>query len=787
MRNSGVGARARSSLAVTLRHGRALRVALLGGLWLFAGSYVVVLGLHAVGLGPSWNGGFGFFVNDWLGLLTVWAPAAVAWVAALRSRRGRLEIVLAAAAVTAYAVGDTAYLVLGWDGGSVPFPSLADVGYLLVYPLLLAALALTVKRHARGVAGWVWLDCLVGTLGAAAVLAVVMQPVLAAGEGLSLVATVAALAPPVFDLMLVAFIAGVVSVRRVEMGRRWSLLAGGLLIFGATDVVYGLQMASGSYVLGTPLDAGWAIGLALIAAWVESTSRRRRIRPVAPRRASRITALAVSSVATLAGLGVLLASSREPLPPMVLALASSALLASAARAQLTNRLLERMAEQRLVAAATDELTGLPNRRAFYAEGQARLGSRSGRRQALLMLDLDKFKEVNDGLGHRVGDELLARVSAKLRETIRDGDAIARLGGDEFAILLDNAGSEEALHAAARLSSAVAEPVAVGDLRLSIGVSIGISLFPDDGTELSQLLHKSDLAMYKAKTSELGYHLYSASDDVDADETSRTVQELRTALDTDGLVLHFQPKVDLDSGEVHSVEALVRWDHPTRGLLFPGAFLSLAEAAGLMGALTEVVLAKALDQVVRWRQAGHGLAVAVNISASSLGEVGLPERIASMLAARALPAESLQLEITEEFLVRDRGLARRILTKLRSIGVRISVDDFGTGYSSLSYLRDLPIDEVKLDNSFVIPMHGDARAAALVSSTITMAHSLGLRIVAEGVESARTYSQLSQMGCDEAQGYFMSKPVPASELDRWLAQWPGRAERGQRALLAPVSA
>jgi diguanylate cyclase (GGDEF)-like protein len=488
--------------------------------------------------------------------------------------------------------------------------------------------------------------------------------------------------------------------------------------------------------------------------------------------------MAVASVATLAGLGVLVASSQFEVSPLALGLAAGALLAAGGRAQLTNRLLERMAEQRLVAAATDELTGLPNRRAFYAEGHSRLLDPKKPRQALLMLDLDRFKEVNDSLGHRAGDLLLAEVSARLRNSLHGDDAIARLGGDEFAILLDDAGREEAVHAAARLSTAVAEPVTVEGASLRVGVSIGIALFPDDGADLSQLLRKSDLAMYKAKTSQRGYHVFSPADDEDAAATLHTIQELKSALDTDQFVLHYQPKVDLDSGEVHSVEALVRWQHPARGLLYPGAFLSLVEAAGLMRSLTLAVLGQALEQVAEWRRQGQSLIVAVNISASSLSDADLPDQVATMLAAKGVPADALQLEITEEFLMGDRAMARAILTRLHASGVKISVDDFGTGYSSLSYLRDLPIDEIKLDNSFVIPMTGDVRTTALVSSTIELAHNLGMRIVAEGVETAGTYTELSRMGCDQAQGYYMSRPVPAVELLRWLNHWQALDESAE---------
>jgi diguanylate cyclase len=740
-------------------------------MWLLLAAYLAALALHSAGWSPAWDGWFDTFVDGWLGLLTVWAPAGVCWLAAYRVGVRRPEVLLAAAALTSFAAGDTYYLFMTLDGRSLPFPSPADVGYLLVYPLLLAALAVMFRRHARGLGPSVWLDCLVGSLGAGAVLAVVMRPILdSAAEGMSPLAAGVALAPPVFDLVLVSAIAGIASLRGVNMGSRWSLLASGLLVFAAADVGYGLQVTAGTYVLGTPLDAGWAIGLALMALWVDGASRDRRTATRVPRLATRVTALAVSSVATVAGLGVLVLSSQVPVSTLALGLATGALLAAAVRSQLAARLLERMAEQRLVAAATDELTGLPNRRALYAEGHNRLADPACRRQALLMLDLDRFKEVNDSLGHRAGDLLLIQMGARLQENLRGDDLLARLGGDEFAILLDDAGHDEAVHAAARLSAAVAEPLIVEDTSLSIGVSIGIALFPDDGPDLSVLLRKADIAMYKAKTSQLAHHVYSAADDADAAATLQTVNELRTALTSDELVLHYQPKVDLDTGEVNSVEALVRWNHPTRGLLYPGAFLDLVEESGLMPSFTLVVLAQALDQVADWQRDGHPLTVAVNISASSLVDSDLPSNVAAMLVERGVLPSSLQLEITEGFLMVNRDLAHVILTSLRNIGVRISVDDFGTGYSSLSYLRDLPIDEIKLDNSFVIPMTQDARTAALVSSTIELAHSLGLRIVAEGVETAGTYTELTRMGCDQAQGYFMSRPVPAAELHRWLNHW-----------------
>jgi diguanylate cyclase (GGDEF)-like protein len=427
-----------------------------------------------------------------------------------------------------------------------------------------------------------------------------------------------------------------------------------------------------------------------------------------------------------------------------------------------------MANLRRHEATTDALTGLPNRQGLYAQGRALLLNNIDQPRALLLLDLDKFKAVNDSLGHHAGDQLLAEVGVRLRAQTRDGDLLARLGDDEFAVLLGDVDREAATAVAVKLQAALAEKFVLSAVALHTAVSVGIALFPDAGPDLSALLRKADIAMHKAKASGDGVHVYGSPDETDGAARLRTADELQTAMTSDQLVLYYQPKVDLATGIVHSVEALVRWDHPTRGLLYPDAFLPLVEESGLMATMTLLVFEMALDQAAAWQGQGRDLTIAVNLSASSLVDAELPEQIAAMLAARGVPPSALQLEITEEFLMADRDRAQAILTRLRNSGVQISMDDFGTGYSSLSYLRDLPIDELKLDQSFVFPMADDARAAALVASVISLAHSLGLRIVAEGVANDVAYAELARMGCDQAQGYFISRPVPAAELDHWLS-------------------
>ena len=751
------------------KRGPVLHRGLVWLMWLVLAAEFSGMALPSVGWGLALERWFHSGGNDWLGMLADLLPVIVCALVGWRAGFRRIEVTLTAAALTVWASGDIYGDWVQAASGSAPNHWVADISNPLFYLLLLAAVIVAARRHTQGLAASVWMDCAVGSLGACTVLVVVLGPVFdSALSGSAAVNSATAAANPLFDLVLVSVVAGIAAVRNVRKSSRWAVLIAGLMIFATVDTFYALQVAQSNLLIGKALDAGWAVGLAVMATWAggvdsDGGSAMQETKPV-----TGAGALIVSSVATLAGLAVLSVSSRAHLSTLAVAVAGVTLLVAVARAQLAFRQLARMANLRELAAATDELTGLPNRRAFYAEGQKRLAQSRCSGQALLMLDLNKFKEVNDSLGHYAGDLLLIQVGARLDQTLRADDQLARLGGDEFAVLLADAGREEAVDVAVKLCSALAEPFTLNDITLHSGASIGIALFPDHGPDLSTLLRKADIAMYKAKTSRSGHQVYNSADDGVIGTRMQTVQELRTALRTDQLVVYYQPKIDLDTGEVHSVEALVRWDHPTRGLLYPDSFLPLVEEFGLMPTLTRVVLAAALDQAAAWHAQGQQLTVAVNLSASSLVDSDLPRQVASMLAARNLLPGALQLEITEEFLMADRDRARSILTRLRDTGIHISVDDYGTGYSSLSYLRDLPIDELKLDRSFIFPMADDVRAAALVASTIDLAHSLGLRMVAEGVETHIAYTELTRLGCDQAQGYYMSRAVPAAEFDHWLS-------------------
>jgi diguanylate cyclase (GGDEF)-like protein len=715
-------------------------------------SYAVGLANH----GPD----FEPLVDGWLGVLTQVVPTAICWFALPQAGQRRREISVLAVAMTSFTLGNLIYVVSAWENTTPGFPSPADIGLVSFYPLALIAIVIAARREFGSDGGVeVWLDSIVGGLAAGAVLAVVLERVFESSSGEPLTSGVA-LIYPVFDLLLIAAVIGIASRQGRHLQLHWLALLAGFILFAAIDVLSAVALAGASYEIGGATDALWSAGLALISVWALAGARSRP-------RIDRPVALVVPWIATAAAVTVLVVSGRPRVSPLAVTLATLTLIAAAVRTQLAIGQLRRLADLRRQA-TTDELTELPNRRAFYSRAEAQLGV-PGTTQALLLLDLDSFKEVNDSLGHVVGDHLLRTVGDRLRDHLRDGDLLARLGGDEFAVLVNDLTHEEATALAAKLRAAVVMPCTLEGIVVRTDVSIGLSFAPEHGSELSVLLRCADIAMYEAKRAREGHRIYSAADASAGAVRLRVIQELHTALAEEQLMLHYQPKVDLGTNEIHDVEALVRWDHPTRGLLYPDSFLTLVEEAGLMPQMTEVVLQQALDQAVIWCREGRPLTVAVNLSASSLVDTGLPDHVGALLAARNLPSSVLQLEITEEFLMADRDQAREILTRLRDQGIQLSVDDFGTGYSSLAYLRELPIDELKLDRSFVFPMADDARAAALVFSTIDLAHSLGLRMVAEGVENHAALVELIRHGCDLAQGYFISRPLPAAELDLWLEQ------------------
>lgn len=433
---------------------------------------------------------------------------------------------------------------------------------------------------------------------------------------------------------------------------------------------------------------------------------------------------------------------------------------------------ERHAQQKLMEylALHDNLTGLPNRtlvmdRLDHAIAASRRG---GEPLALLLLDLDRFKEINDTLGHAVGDSLLTEVGQLLSEPLRESDTVARLGGDEFAILLPSVtGLAQARDIAERVAGVLARPFPVEGITVEVGVSIGVALYPEHGADASELMRGADVAMYVAKRDRSTVSVYDVDKDHHSVRNLSMSGELRQAMDADELALFFQPQIDVATGRLTGAEALLRWDHPRHGMVSPDEFVSLAEQTGLIRPLTRWVIGKALKQLSLWQECGLDIGLSINLSPRNLHEDGLAASIGELMEKRGLRPELITLEITEDAIMTDPERALAAIRHLKESGVRLAIDDFGTGYSSLAYLKALPVDELKIDKSFVMHMADDSNDEVIVRSTIELAHNLGLSVVAEGVESELHLQTLRGLGCDVGQGFHIGRPLRIEEFHQWM--------------------
>ncbi len=415
----------------------------------------------------------------------------------------------------------------------------------------------------------------------------------------------------------------------------------------------------------------------------------------------------------------------------------------------------------------DALTGLPNRTLLRQRADAALDGAAPGSVALMLIDLDRFKEINDTLGHAHGDVVLQAVAERLRGAVRGTDTVARLGGDEFAVLLPGVeGAQAAEELATRALAALVGGVEADGISLDVEASIGIAMAGDDGTDVEALLRNADIAMYSAKDRSLGVCVYGSELDDHSPERLGLLGDLRRAIDAGELVVHWQPKVSLPGGEVRGVEALLRWHHPQRGMIPPGVFIPAAERTPVIRPLTRYVLEAAVAQCARWRAAGRHLDVAVNVSARNLLDDRFVDDVLEVLARWEVPASSLELEVTESAIMADPARAQLILGRLAAVGVTLSIDDFGAGYTSLSHLKDLPVHQLKIDRSFVAQMTSDPRDALIVRSVVELGRNLGLTTIAEGVEDRDTFDRLADLGCDVAQGYLVCRPLPADRLEAW---------------------
>ena len=709
-----------------------------------------------------------------LGITPAFSVTAGQVVIALSAVVAALRPVLRRGERTAWsflAVGTLSWLVgdLYWvsqiepQGEEAGSPNAADFWYLAFYPCAAVCLLLLAARHARGARKALLLDGAVAGLGGAAGWALVFE-VLVVDHWHA--AVLFDFAYPLGDLVLLGAALGVLAAQAWRVTRVWWLLSGGCLLLVASDLGF---LLSERYETGGLADLGWPIGFALlaVAAWQPSPVARARITP---------PALAVPMIVTVASVAVLVASVGRQVAVAVVALAAAALLGATLRMVLAFRELRELVESRRQA-VTDELTGLGNRRVLQdrlAELLLRRGA--GEVVAVLLLDLDRFKEVNDALGHHVGDELLRRIGPRLAGVLRDDDTLVRLGGDEFALLLGPGGG--ATHhrtVAERVRESLRRPFRLEGVELHIDVSVGIAVAPEHGTTVGRLLQCADVAMYEAKRSRSGTAVYSPDRDEHDRQRLHTIAQLHAAIATGQLVCHYQPQCDLASGAIVGAEALVRWQHPDRGLLGPATFLGLAAQVGLMPDLTRQVLRAALSDCRAWQRVGLELTVSVNLSGLAVGEADLADEVAHLLAEHGLPPDRLVLEVTEDAMLVGTGSVTEVVSRLRDVGVRISLDDYGTGHSSLARLRSLPVHELKLDRSYIAGLGEDERDAAIVSSTVALAHALGLSVVAEGVETPDDWHSLEALRCDRAQGFLLSEPLPPDEFLRWL-HGPGRARR-----------
>jgi len=417
----------------------------------------------------------------------------------------------------------------------------------------------------------------------------------------------------------------------------------------------------------------------------------------------------------------------------------------------------------------DNLTNLPNRSLFMErlETELQASRENSEPFSLFVMDLDQFKEVNDTLGHHVGDRLLQEVSRRLVSVLRHTDMVARLGGDEFAVLLPGADAERSRTVCLKIIAAMDKPIKVENLCLRAAISIGVSQCPDHGQDSNLLMRYADVAMYEAKRKHKGFSFYTSDNDDHSISRLGLSGELRDAISDNQLTLEYQPMVDVKSGHIFCVEALVRWRHPEYGMLPPEEFIPSAEQTGVIRPLTLWVIEKALEQSAAWERNGIHLRISINLSVRSLQDRKLPGQVQKLVDRYHVDPKRVILEITESAIMSDPLSARRVMRRLANMGFHLSIDDFGTGYSSLAYLKQLPVDEIKIDKSFVTRMDEDENDAVIVRATIDLAHNLGLKVVAEGVENTDVWDLLEMLGCDVIQGFFIRKPLAAVDLTEWI--------------------
>ena len=731
---------------------------------------VLVLGaiaytaLSVFGGASTRAGPFGIVLYTTLNLLA----AGVIAVRAYRVTAERLVWALIAAGMGSSALGDVIYALWVPDGQS---PSVADPVYLAYYPLVYAGLLLLLRTRLKRASIPIQLDSLVCALTMAAVAAALAAGPIHAAAMRTPETVLVGLIYPWGDLILLALAAGMLPIRGWRNEFRWILLLAGFVLFALADTAYLFETSAGSYRVGTLLDACWPASSLLLAmaSWTPSSS-------VIPAPVRGLTPYVKSVACTVVALVVIVVAHQSRLATILAALS---LVAIAARFSVTFRDVSLLAEN-YKQAMTDELTALPNRRslatALTAASAAPVPSLTGPslvtrappRRALVLVNLYEFQEINDSVGRRFGDELLRHIASRLSGTLGDEDLLARVGDDVFAILMGEGTDLTAARAqAGHVLEALSEPFALDPITVQVDARIAIALCPDHCERPHELLNRAETALPYARSAASKIAVYDPTFELYREDDPALVDELRATLfDGDQLAVHYQPKINASDESVHSVEALLRWRHPSRGVLLPEEFLPAAERAGLMRKVTNHMLGAALEQIRSWRELGIATAVAVNLSTTNLLDLDLVDTVERLLTTHDLSGDALIAEITESALV-DSARSRNTVAALQRLGVRISLDDYGTGWSSLARLQDVSVDELKLDKVFVRRLAQDPRSVAIVRSTVALAQSLGAELVAEGVEDEVTLSALRRYGCAITQGFVHTPPLPANDFEDWV--------------------
>ena len=709
---------------------------------------------------------------------------ALAVVAREPRRMARLAWGLFAMALAGGLIGDLVYA--SYDlAGSQPFPSIADGFYLAFYPCLLAGLLVLPTASARKeLLSWrVWSNVAIVIVGGGmALVHFVLLPTIAQLSG-DTFTTVTSIAYPLGDLALLAAIATVTARRPYARDRAaLTLFMIAVAAWFVADVAFAIQSADGSYGSGTISDLIYGVGdLTFILAARASLAGLPDADRALP--GEEVTLGRFGPYAMLAlGLATLVSAAiTDNSEITALALLTALLTALVVVRQLVDEDRRRDAEARLLGehaqaaeraarqALHDPLTGLPNRRRLHELLQAEIAASrlTGRPVTLAFLDLNYFKAINDNLGHAAGDALLVDIARRLQQSARESDTVTRLGGDEFAIVLPGTSATNALEVVGKANAALERPFVVSGTEIVISGAFGVATYPDCGAvNEAGLMRRADTTMYRAKRGHHGPTAYEPSfDEIGPDASA--LGALRAAIDGDGLVLMFQPIRERRSGTTTAVEALVRWNHPRRGLLPPSDFLPLANQMGLMRTLDGRVLELACAQARAWRDMGLDIWVNVNVSRDSIQDMQYPALLRDALGRHGLPGRAIVLEVTEDGLLESADQARTVVELAADLGVRMAIDDFGTGFSSLGRLRDLPVDYLKIDQSFVTHALVEGQNAAIVESVLSLAHRLGRQVVAEGVEDEATLAYIDRLGVDYAQGFFIGRPVPPAEITQRL--------------------